>query len=230
MSKKDKMKKLAIISGFFSIVVLVSCSDVKREPGRVYMPDMAYSRAYETYAPRDSNFTTSHDDWEANGHTKIFYNNMPVPGTVSRGEDFVFHIEKDKTGDSTNYVASKQIVNPLPALDTVQNTEAERLYLINCGICHGAKLDGNGPLYKDGAGPYPAKPAVLNGSDAVVKARTDGELFYTITYGKNLMGSYAGQVTPKQRWAIIHYIRGIQKGAAKPATTAAAGIDSTAKK
>ncbi len=32
------------------VVMAVSCSDVKRTPGKVYMPDMAYSRAYETYS------------------------------------------------------------------------------------------------------------------------------------------------------------------------------------
>ena len=41
--------------------------------------------------------------------------------------------------------------------------EAERLYLVNCGICHGPKLDGNGPLYKGGDGPFLAKPANLVG-------------------------------------------------------------------
>ena len=41
--------------------------------------------------------------------------------------------------------------------------EAERLYLVNCGICHGPKLDGNGPLWKDGDGPYPSAPKNLVG-------------------------------------------------------------------
>jgi major membrane immunogen (membrane-anchored lipoprotein) len=44
------MKKLSIITVLSAAAVIVSCSDVKREPGDVYMPDMAYSRAYETYA------------------------------------------------------------------------------------------------------------------------------------------------------------------------------------
>jgi hypothetical protein len=45
------MKKIGIITGLFAMgMVIVSCSDVRRNPGRAYMPDMAYSRAYETYA------------------------------------------------------------------------------------------------------------------------------------------------------------------------------------
>ena len=225
------MKKIAIISGIITIVVLVSCSDVKREPNRVYMPDMAYSRAYETYAERDSNFTSDVNAWESNGKTRIFYNNQPVAGTVSRGEDYVMHIAKDAVGDSVNYVASKQMMNPLGSDSIpVDMKETERLYLINCGICHGAKLDGNGPLYKDGAGPYPAKPAILNGTDAKIASMPDGQMFYSITYGKNMMGGYAGQVSPHQRWMIIKYIRSVQNKATAAAAPVAAAKDSTAKK
>jgi hypothetical protein len=50
-----------------------------------------------------------------------------------------------------------------------------------------------------------------------------------VTYGKNLMGSYASQLQPKQRWMVIAYIKSKQ---AKPAAAAApaAVADSTAKK
>src|SRR5258706_556514 len=91
-----------IIAGF----IITGCSDVRRDPGRVYMPDMAYSRAYETYAARDSDkFTTDINELGR----KIFYNNMPVGGTIARGEELPFPLAKDAPGDSTNYVASKQI-------------------------------------------------------------------------------------------------------------------------
>jgi mono/diheme cytochrome c family protein len=118
--------------------------------------------------------------------------------------------------------------NPLPALNADDLKEAERLYLINCGICHGAKLDGNGPLYNGSDGPYPAKPATLVG-DAKYEAMPEGQMYYSTTYGKNLMGSYASQLQPKQRWMVIAYIKSKQ---AKPAAAAApaAVADSTAKK
>jgi mono/diheme cytochrome c family protein len=105
--------------------------------------------------------------------------------------------------------------------------EAERLYLVNCGICHGSKLDGNGPLYKDGNGPFPSKPAQLVG-DAKYHAMPDGQMFYSITYGKNVMGSYASQITDKQRWMIIHYIKALQS--AKSASAKPAASDSTGTK
>ena len=62
------------------------------------MPDMAYSRAYETYAP--------HENLK---EKNIYYDALPVSGTIKRGEMFPFAIPKDKDGDSTNYVAAKQV-------------------------------------------------------------------------------------------------------------------------
>jgi mono/diheme cytochrome c family protein len=211
------MKKLSIIAVFSALLVIVSCSDVKRTPGHVYMPDMAYSRAYETYA--------DHSNLAEKG---INYTNMPVAGTISREEEMPFPFTKDKAGDSTNYVAAKQVKSPIDSLSPTDAEEAERLYLINCGICHGPKLDGNGPLYKGGDGPYPAKPATLVG-DVKYEAMPEGQMFYSVMYGKNLMGSYASQLSRKQRWMVIRYIKNKQK-AAKTAAPAAPAATDAAKK
>ncbi|MDR6342539.1 mono/diheme cytochrome c family protein [Filimonas zeae] len=207
------MKKLSIIFVLAAGVTIVGCSDVKRKPGAVYMPDMGDSRAYETYA-----------DHKHLADSGIFYNNRPVNGTIARGEELPFPLAKDAVGDSTNYVASKAIPNPLPALNAAELKEAERLYLINCGICHGSKLDGNGPLYKGGDGPYVAKPAQLVG--AQYDNMPDGQMFYSVQYGKNMMGSYASQLSRKQRWSIIHYIKAKQ-AEAKGGSAAPAAQDST---
>ncbi len=200
------MNKLAIITVLSAAAVIVSCSDVKRKPGLVYMPDMAYSRAYETYA--------DHSDLAEKG---INFNNMPVAGTIARGEEMPFHIAKDVAGDTTNYFASRQVKSPIESLSATDSEEAERLYLINCGICHGTKLDGNGPLYKGGTGPFPAAPKNLI-ADPLVSVMPEGQLFYSVTYGKNTMGSYASQLSRKQRWMVIRYIK--NKQAASKATAA----------
>ena len=189
------MNKLSIIAILSATAVIISCSDVKRKPGSVYMPDMAYSRAYETYA--------DHSNLAEKG---INFNNRPVVGTMARGEELPFYLTKDAAGDTTNYVASKQVKSPIDSLSAAEYTETERLYLINCGVCHGAKLNGNGPLYKDGAGPYAAKPATLVG-DAKYEAMPEGQMFYSVMYGKNLMGSYASQLSRHQRWMVIRYIK-----------------------
>lgn len=218
------MKKLSIITVFVLAIVAWSCSGVKRKQSRVYMPDMAYSRAYETYADIDT--------LEKQG---IHYNRMPVHGTVKRGELYPFALAQDQAGDSTNYVASKQLVNPVPMPDSAQMKEAERLYLINCGICHGTALDGNGPLHANN-GPYAAAPANL-ATNAKYLNMPEGQMFYSVTYGKNAMGSYASQLNSTQRWMVIHYVKSVQnknkQAAAQPAAgsgTGAAKTDSTAGK
>lgn len=193
------MKKLSIITVLSTVLLIVSCSDVKRTPGTVYMPDMAYSRAYESYA--------DHSNLADKG---INYTNMPVTGTISREEEMPFHIAKDDAGDTTNYFASRQVKSPIDSLSSKDGEEAERLYLINCGICHGAKLNGNGPLYKDGTGPYSSAPKNLI-ADPLVSVMPEGQMFYSVAYGKNMMGSYASQLSRKQRWMVIRYIKNKQQ-------------------
>ncbi len=191
------MKKVFLIAGLITTTMaMMSCGDkVRRDPGKVYMPDMAYSRAYETYA--------STENLDQKG---IHYNALPVNGTVARGDMPAYSLQNDSAG----YVASASVKNPLPALSVEDNTEAVRLYLINCGICHGKKLDGNGPLWNDGNGPYPAAPKNLLADD--MKALPEGTMFHSATYGKGQMGSYASQLSTKQRWMVIHYIKSMQAG------------------
>jgi mono/diheme cytochrome c family protein len=197
------MNKFFVITFLAAVVVLTSCSDVKRKPGSVYMPDMAYSRAIESYT-----------DLAYLKEQGIHFDAKPVIGTIARGKDMPFPYAMDKAGDTTNYNASKLVVNPIDSMSTKETAEAERLYLINCGICHGTKLDGNGPLYKDGNGPYPAKPATLVG-DVKYESMPAGQMFYSVAYGKNLMGSYASQLSRHQRWMIIKYIKDKQAAAKK---------------
>jgi len=226
MNKKSRMKKIVIITGVVTAGLLLSSCRDKRNEGHVYMPDMAYSRAYETYAALDSSKFTG-DTLERGA--KIYYDRMPVAGTVAREDMPAFPLAMDRIGDTaaTNYHASMNIPNPLPPLNAVDSVEAARLYLVNCGICHGEKLDGNGPLYNGGNGPYQAAPKNLI-ADPVVSKMPDGQMFYSVTYGKNAMGSYASQLSTKQRWMIIHYIKGKQSAAtSKPAV---ADSSATAKK
>ena len=222
------MRKIVIITGIVTAGLLLSSCRDKRSAGHVYMPDMAYSRAFETYDALDSSRFTS-DTLERGG--KIYYDRMPVAGTVAREDMPAFPLAMDKIGDTTatNYKASVNVPNPLPALSAVDYLEAARLYLINCGICHGEKLDGNGPLYNAGNGPYQAAPKDLI-KDPVVGKMPDGQMFYSITYGKNAMGSYASQLNTRQRWMIIHYIKEKQGLANSKPAAAAADTSATAKK
>ena len=195
------MNKFLAITFLAAVVAITSCSDVKRTPGSIYMTDMAYSRAIESYT-----------DLAYLKEQGINFDAKPVDGTIARGHDMPFPIAKDVAGDTVNYNASKSVVNPIDSMSAKETAEAERLYLINCGICHGAKLNGNGPLYKDGNGPYAAKPATLVG-DVKYESMPAGQMFYSVQYGKNLMGSYASQLSRHQRWMIIKYIKDKQAAA-----------------
>jgi len=212
LHKLTEMRKSILSVGLMAMAaaVISSCGGVRREPGRIYVPDMAYSRAVETY--------TDHSNLKQAG---IYYDGTPVAGTIKRGGIGAFPLAKDQGTDTANYVASKQIANPLPPLNEKDMAEAKRLYNVNCGICHGEKLDGNGPLYNGGNGPYPIAPRNLV-ADPIVSKMPMGQMMYSVTYGKNLMGSYASQLSTKQRWMVIHYVKSMQPGGALPVQAAAA--------
>lgn len=214
------MKRLTYITAILitAIIVITSCHD-KRNPGKVYMPDMAYSRAYESYAERDSTKFTM--DPTRKGGSMIFFDNTPAAGTIKRGELFPYTLPNDSNG----YKMSAMVKNPL---DSVVLTKAElaetgRLFNINCAICHGEKGLANGPLATSGK-----IGGVANFTLDMYVKMADGTMFHSINYGRNLMGSYASQLSRKQRWMIVKYIRTLQPKAAPVTTTAAP--DSTAAK
>jgi mono/diheme cytochrome c family protein len=206
------MKKLLTITGFITLVTgFIACGGAKgNDPGRAYMPDMYYSRAYEAFGY--NNLPEDHD-LKRKG---IYYTGKPVPGTIARGDAFSFPIP---AGDSGYALAAgyRNATMDTTTLNPNQMIEAERLYLIFCGICHGTALDGNGPLWKGGDGPFPAAPRNL--LDDYTKALSDGQMYHVITYGKGQMGSYASQVHAEQRWWLIKYMRSKQSGEASGSTT-----------
>lgn len=204
------MKKMRTLLSFvitISLITLMNSCDSKREPGKIFMPDMAYSRAYEAYAPNN----LAKED--------INYVPYPVEGTIRRGDLFPYPLPNDSNG----YKMSAEIKDPLPPLDNAQMKEAERLFNINCAICHGAKMDAQGPLATGGK-----VPAVANLTLSQYVKMPVGTMFHSITYGKGNMGSYASQLSREQRWMVVQYVKALQLGTIDNA--AVAGADSTATK
>jgi mono/diheme cytochrome c family protein len=215
------MKKIKIL---FAIIItgaaFITGCDSNRQPGKVYMPDMGYSRAYESYAIRDSAKFTMNSDQK--GGKTIFFNSMPVNGTVKRGELFPYVLPNDSIG----YKMSAGVKNPIDSISKLQMAETKRLFNINCAICHGETGAGNGPIAAAGH-----IGGVANLTLPAYVSMADGTMFHSINYGKNLMGSYASQLTRAQRWMIVKYIRTLQpKAEAAPAAGAKATTDTTAKK
>ncbi|MEO6732397.1 MAG: cytochrome c [Ferruginibacter sp.] len=215
--KKNTIIAVLILS-IAGLTVMTGCEN-KRSPGKIYMPDMTYSRAVETYAPLDSAFFTTD---KKNPGDEIYYNRKPVEGTIRRNDLFPYTLPNDSAG----YTMSAQVKNPLPPLAGIDSLEAARLFNINCAICHGPGAAGDGPLSTSGK-----IGAIANLTLPNYVAMADGTMFHTINYGKNNMGSYAAQLNRRQRWQMVQYIRTLQPkatGAAPAGTTAAVAAADTA--
>ena len=109
------MKKIGIITICTVMLAMSACNKVRRSPGRAYMPDMAYSRAYETYA--------STENLKAKG---INYTGMPVPGTIAVGDMLAIY---PYANDSAGYVQSASVKNPL-LMDTAYKMDMLDLIII----------------------------------------------------------------------------------------------------
>ncbi len=203
-----KRSSYIVICMWALVAVASSCSKQNkphRSPGRIYAPDMTYSQAYETYA-------------ENPVYANKMANRELVEGTVARGD---MGYPEFKAEDSVTVFA---LSNPLSMTED-NLKEGKRLFNIYCAPCHGVGLDGNGPLYASGK--YPLAPANLKGE--AVAAFTQGKLYYTILFGKNMMGSYASQLTEEQRWLVVGYINNTNHGStgATPDTDAESGTEAT---
>jgi len=184
-------------------------------PGYEYAPegDMYHSIPYDAqteYYEDDNHFNTN--KYNTFGMTM----RMPVEGTVARGQaDYFYNIPNTPEGYAQ---AGKELVNPVP--NTPENiAEGKRLFNIYCWHCHGHLGDGDGPLMASGKFP---KPSWITYKSDYIKNLPEGNMFHTITYGKNLMGNHGRILNPMQRWKIIHYIKYLSMQAA-PASTPAAG-------
>jgi mono/diheme cytochrome c family protein len=122
---------------------------------------------------------------------------MPVPGTVARG-----HLPYTVATDDE----AARLVNPLAPSGEVLRS-GKRAWMDHCSVCHGAVGDGVGSL----TAAYGAKPANLHAQTFRAEVYPDGRLYHTIMKGKNAMPSYAADLTEQERWAVVHYVRALQR-------------------
>ncbi len=96
----------------------------------------------------------------------------------------------------------------LPAEITADAALMERgqqRFNITCAMCHGATATGNGITKQYGLA------TVVTLQDDRIRKMADGEIFNTITNGKNTMMAYGPNLTVRDRWAIIAYLRALQR-------------------
>lgn len=103
-------------------------------------------------------------------------------------------------GDAAYRAAEK---TPPRATSALLERGRER-YDIFCSECHGYTGAGDGMVVRRG---YPRPPS-LESADAL--GESAGEIYSAIANGKGVMFSYAAQIAPADRWAIVAYIRALQ--------------------
>lgn len=99
---------------------------------------------------------------------------------------------------------------PIAIDDEVMARGRER-FNINCRVCHGAVGLGNGVAGEFGLN------AIANLHQERIVQMADGEIFNTITHGKNTMMGYGHNIQVPDRWAIIAYLRALQRSRRVPA-------------
>ena len=145
---------------------------------------------------------------------------MPINGTVPIG----YEMPKSETNPAaagagsmsrgfsvgTDYVDTGKMGNnwgsgiPIPVTPELIQRGRER-FSITCVMCHGATAAGNGITKQYGLA------TVVTLQDDRIRKMADGEIFNTITNGKNTMMAYGPTIMVSDRWAIIAYLRALQR-------------------
>ncbi|MCP5519014.1 MAG: cytochrome c [Verrucomicrobiales bacterium] len=180
------------LAGFALLVVLVVSvagfrGGLSRKPPIEIFPDMDRQAKVR---PQTA------DGFFANG----LGSRLPVAGTVARGAPFAdTPLNTGREPGTTNYVAAMPV-----AVSAEMLARGQERYTIHCSPCHGGQGDAKGITTKFGMA------VIGNLHDARIVQLADGELFNTITNGKNLMQGYGPNIDIADRWAIIAYVRALQ--------------------
>ncbi len=215
MNKRFKSIKLMAFVGLAFGATFTSCVSDKNSPGLEYMPDMYRSAAIEPYVDYGE-FKGKYDPDVIKANPAL----LPPFGTIpassknindipyAHGAPFGFDKSHGLYGvrfDSTGYQDAANDVNPIAYTKEVKK-EGKALYGKFCIHCHGEKGDGQGSVVANSNGAFPPPPSYTK----QLKDLPEGQIFYSVTYGKGLMGSHASQLTKEERWKIVHHVQTLQ--------------------
>jgi mono/diheme cytochrome c family protein len=166
---------------------MVRQNKVRPQTPSEFFPDQLGSRLIpEGTVPRGGPYVINGEQLILDGKPVYPYEDSPV--------------NSGRIVGTTNWVP----VNPLPITRQLLERGQQR-YQINCQPCHGPDGDGKGITSKYGM------VAMANFHDQKFINMSDGEMFNTITSGKTLMPAYGANVTVQDRWAVIAYLRVLQR-------------------
>lgn len=182
-----------------AIVCIAGCRGSKsRRPPLYIFPDM---KRQPRLRPQTS------DSFFDDGRSS----RLPVPGTIPRseplrvGERLVYEWQ-DSPVNTGRETGSTNFIENIPLPVTAQMLQRGReIFDINCAVCHSRLGDGNGVPKRIGA-----MAVVGNLHDKRIVELTDGEIFNTLSYGKNLMPGYAANIGIQDRWSVVAYVRALQ--------------------
>ena len=158
---------------------LQSCFDPAK-PNYQYFPNMYEPVGYETYQETEA---------FANGIEA----QLPVEGSISRG-----WVPYEYVDSNEGYEAAKANLKS-PIASSVKNlANGKELYGIYCAVCHGKKGDGHGILM--------TREKFLGVPSYADREITPGSIYHVLMYGRNAMGSHAGQVNATERWQIAQHV------------------------
>lgn len=120
----------------------------------------------------------------------------PVANTIARDH---FPMPASMTMEE----AGKAYLNPLRATVSVLE-RGKHVYNNTCIVCHGPNGEGDGSIVPK----FPRPPSLQSEK---LRKFPDGNLYFIITRGQNLMSSYSGQIKQEDRWAVVHYLRALQR-------------------
>lgn len=121
---------------------------------------------------------------------------LPVSGTIPRGyQPYAYANDPEAAG--------RELKNPL-ARTMVNFKRGETMYNTYCLVCHGPMGEGDGTVVPK----FPRPPSLQSDK---VRGWSDGRMYHVIRAGQGLMPTYAKQVAESDRWAIVHYIRALQR-------------------
>lgn len=101
-------------------------------------------------------------------------------------------------------LARDELAETPPPVDAALLKRGRKRFGIYCSPCHGLDGRGDGAVVKRG---FPQPPSYLSER---LRTAPASHFYEVMTKGFGRMYSYADRVAPRDRWAIIAYIRALQ--------------------